>query len=82
MPNYTFYDTKTDEYIEVSMRISERDRFVEENAHMKQVIHSPPSIGDSIKMGLTKPDSGFRDVLKEIKKKHSQGITRSTINTF
>jgi len=29
-----------------------------------------------------KPDNAFRDLLKNMKKKHSQGITRSSINTF
>jgi hypothetical protein len=32
--------------------------------------------------GMAKPEQGFRDLLKDIKRKHSRGITRSTINTF
>lgn len=40
------------------------------------MIHSGRGVGKS------KPDSGFRDLLKDMKKKHSKGITRSTINTF
>lgn len=81
MPNYTFL-TETGDYIEVSMSMSEREEYLKENPTHQQVIHKAPSIGDSVRLGLKKPDSGFRDVLKEIKKKHSGGITKSTINTF
>ncbi len=82
MPNYTFYNTETDEYVTLTMSMLERDNFIKENIHMKQVIHSPPAIGDPIRLGLKKPDSSFRDLLKEIKKRHSRGITKSTINTY
>ena len=40
MPTYTFEDTKTGEVYDLTMRISERDEFVEENPHMKQLITS------------------------------------------
>ena len=82
MPNYTFLNKETEEYIEVNMSISERDKYLEDNPNLQQVIHKAPSIGDSVRLGLRKPDSGFRDVLKEIKKKHSGVISKSTINTF
>jgi len=29
-----------------------------------------------------KPDSGFRDLLKTIKKGNSKGLSKSTVNTF
>jgi hypothetical protein len=82
MPNYTFKNETTNEVVNITMSISERDAFVLENPNMKQMITSAPTIGDTIRMGMTKPDNGFRDVLREIKKKHSQGITKSTVNTF
>ena len=30
-----------------------------------------PAFGDTIKMGMRKPDDGFRDRLKEIKSSHA-----------
>lgn len=29
-----------------------------------------PAIGDSVRLGLTKPDDGFREVMAKIKQKH------------
>lgn len=49
---------------------------------MVQMLNGSPAIGDSIRLGLRKPDSAFRDRLKEIKKHHSRGLTDSTVNTF
>lgn len=43
-----------------------------------EVVIGTPAFGDSVRMGLKKPDDGFRDLLKKIKNKHR----RSTINTF
>lgn len=82
MPHYTFMNTETGEVFNVVMSMSDRDQYVIDNPHMQQQICSAPSIGDSIRLGLKKPDSGFRDRLKEIKKQHSRGITKSTVNTF
>lgn len=64
------------------MSISEREEYLKANPHVNQQIVSAPSLGDPVRLGLRKPDSGFRDRLKEIKKAHSKGFTKSTINTF
>lgn len=82
MPSYTFKNVETDEVFTVMMSISEREEFLKINPHMQQVIHSAPALGDSIRMGMKKPDDAFRDRLREIKKAHSKGFTRSTVNTF
>ena len=81
MPNYTFRVKKTGEEITETMSISSLDKFIKNNPHLEQVIGAP-AIGDSVRLGLKKPDAAFRDKLKEIKKKHSRGITKSTVNTF
>jgi hypothetical protein len=76
VPSYKFLNKKTSEEMDVFMSISERDKFLQENPHMEQLVNGAPAIGYST---LTKkPDSGFRDVLSEIKKKHR----RSNINTW
>ena len=82
MPSYTFLNTTTGETFNEIMSISERENFLAQNPHVQQQIVSAPSLGDSIRMGLKKPDDGFRDRLREIKKAHSRGFTKSTVNTF
>jgi len=79
MANYTFLNTTTDEEFDISMSISELDAYKENNPHLQQLIKSAPSIGDTVRLGLKKPDSGFRDVLKRIKKASGR---RNTINTW
>jgi hypothetical protein len=77
-PSYTFLDTNTNEYNQLSMTIAEREEYIKNNPHMQQQL-TTPAMGYSF---VTKKiDSGFRDRLKEIKKAHSKGFTRSTIDT-
>lgn len=82
MPTYTFLNTDSGETFTTIMSIAEREEYLKANPHIQQQLISAPALGDSIRLGLKKPDNGFRDRLKEIKKQHSKGITRSTINTF
>lgn len=82
MPSYTFLNTESGEVFTTIMSIAEREDYLKANPHIQQQLISAPALGDSIRLGLKKPDNGFRDRLKEIKKAHSRGITRSTINTF
>jgi hypothetical protein len=78
MPTYIFRSNSTGEIFEKHMRMSERESFIAENDVTQ--IPSRPLIHSG--RGMSKPDEGFRDLLKEIKKKHSGGLTRSSINTF
>lgn len=78
MPTYNFKNKKTGEEFTTFMFMSELKPYLENNPDIEQMINTFSGIGDPIRMGMQKPDSGFRDVLKEIKKKHR----RSTINTW
>jgi len=83
MPNYTFRNNETDEVFDITMSISERDQYVQNNPHLTQLITGAPSIGDPHRLGLKKPDEGFRDVLRNIKSHHpGSRKTKSTINDF
>jgi hypothetical protein len=82
MPSYTFKDLNTGETFTTIMSMNEREEYLKANPHIQQQLISAPALGDSIRLGLKKPDNGFRDRLKEIKKHHSKGITKSTVNTF
>ena len=80
MPTYKFLNNSTGEEFEDFMSISALDQFLAENPNIVQLVNGAPLIHSG--RGIGKPDSGFRDLLKDMKKKHSQGITRSSINTF
>lgn len=80
MPTYRFINNETGEEHEDFMSISALDDYLKENPHIQQLVNGAPLIHSG--RGMGKPDQGFRDILKEIKTKHSKGITKSTINNF
>lgn len=82
MPNYTFLNTKTDEQFDESMSIADKEKYLKKNKHIIQLILSAPLLADPTRVGLKKPEDGFRDLLKEIKKKNSKGLSKSNINTW
>ena len=77
MPTYLFEDNKTGDQFELTMSISERDEFVKNNPHLTQLVNGFPGLSDPVKLGRKKPDDGFRDLLKSVKKRNRG----STINT-
>lgn len=80
MPTYRFKNNDTGEEFEDFMSISALEVFLTENPNVTQLVNGAPMIASG--RGMGKPEQGFRDLLKDMKKKHSQGISRSTINTF
>lgn len=77
MPTYVYQNTETGEIEEHFHKISEMDSFLEMNTHLTRKITIPNMIRSS-SAGHSKPDSGFRDVLKSIKSANRG----SNINTF
>lgn len=77
MPLYTFTNKDTNESIDVLISVSERTKFLEENPNFVQPLASP-SIGDSVRLGVTKPPASFNELLNHAKKSHY----KSNINTF
>ena len=80
MPTYRFLNNETGEEFEDFMGISALDVYLNENPNITQLVNGAPLIHSG--RGLKKPDNGFRDLLRNIKKEHSRGMTRSTVNTF
>jgi hypothetical protein len=80
MPTYRFLNNETGEEFEDFMTISALDDYLKGNPNLTQLVNGAPMISSG--RGIGKPDNGFRDLLKDIKKKNSRGISRSTINTF
>ena len=81
MPTYQFRNIETNEEFEDFMSISACEEFLENNKHISQ-LPSSPAIVSSAMGGTTKPDAGFRDMLKQIKRSNSKGFKRANINTF
>lgn len=75
MPTYTFLNTETNEEFDQILRMKDLDSYKEKNPYLKQIIRKQQPIIRSRDM---KPDNGFRDLLKTIKK----GSPKSTVNTF
>lgn len=80
MPNYSFRNVVYGTEYELDLTMSEREQYLKDNKDtVIQIIARAPSLGDSVKLGIRKPDQGFRDVLREIKKAHPRG---GGVNTF
>lgn len=74
MPTYTFLNSNTGEEEEYVLRISELDQFKEDNPHLSRSF-TPSQLVSGVNQ---KPDSGFREVLRNIKRANRG----SNINTF
>ena len=79
MPNYNVRNKKTGKVKIIEMSMSEMDQYEKDNPQM-EIMCGAPLIHSGT--GLKKPDQGFRDVLRTIKKGNSKGFHRSTVNTF
>lgn len=77
MPEYKFFNKTTSEEWLEWMSISECDQFLKDNPHIEQLVHGYPKFtSDPMRVGgtnVSKPDNGFTDILKEVKKKHPLG---------
>ena len=80
MPTYKFLNNETGEEFEEFMTISALDEYLKTNPNLTQLVNGAPLISSG--RGMGKPEQGFRDLLKDIKKRNSRGISRSTVNTF
>jgi hypothetical protein len=79
MPEYLFRDVLTGDEFLLEMSISERGEFMEKNPRITQLVYGFPGIVSGVSK---KPEQGFRDLLKGIKKANSRGLRRSTVETF
>jgi hypothetical protein len=80
MPTYKFLNNESGQEYEEFMTISALGEYLEANPNITQLVNGAPMISSG--RGMGKPENGFRDLLKDIKKRNSKGFRRSTINTF
>jgi len=78
MPIYSMQNKETQEEFEVTLRYSELEEYLKDNPNIKQIFTKFPAMGDSVRLGLRKPDDGFRDVLRNVQHHHK----KDSINTF
>ena len=70
MPVYSILNKETHETFEVNIKFADLEAYFSDNPTHKQIFNRFPSTGDSARMGLKKPDDGFRDVLRNVKSHH------------
>ena len=69
---YTFKNHDTGEEIEVSMSVSELDKFKEDNPHLSQLI-KPTGIIGGVSMDSGRLPDSWKDKLRDIKQRHPRG---------
>ena len=69
MPTYSFFNKKSKKHFDKVMKISELDAYLLSHPNLVQEITSAPSIGDAVRIGIRQPSDGFKDLLKNIKKR-------------
>jgi hypothetical protein len=78
MPNYNFRNVNTGVEWTDFMSMADKDKLLEQNKDIVQIL-TPIAFGDSIRLGMRKPDDGFRDLLRTVQSHHPRG---KGINTF
>jgi len=78
MPIYSMKNIETLEEFEITVKYSELAEYLKENPHVQQIFNKFPGFGDPVRLGLRKPDDGFRDVLRNVRHHHKKDV----INTF
>lgn len=69
MPTYNVRDKTTGKVTLREMRISEMEQMLRDDPNLDVVPAAVP-YGDAWRMGVTKPSQGFRDVLRDIKRRN------------
>lgn len=66
MPIYEFRDINTEEIFEKQMSYSEKELYLQDNPHIVSHFSKFPGLGDPVRLGITRPDNGWKEVLQKI----------------
>jgi len=69
MPTYTFRNKETGEQYDKFMSIAAREELLNSDLNLETIITSAPALGDPVRLGITKTDNGFKEVLQKIHSK-------------
>lgn len=76
MPSYTFIDSETGEEFDAILSLAERETLLKDNPNITQKLTSP-SIGDPVRLGVTKTPDGFQQLLNNARKKNLNSTIQS-----
>lgn len=82
MPNYEYKCDKCEHYFEKILSIPNMKQPEEEpcpncgEVQVKKVIFSAPALGDPVRLGIRRPDGGFKEVMQKIES-NNRGNTLS-----
>ncbi len=76
MPTYCFRNNETGEVHEEIMKMDDREKYLKDHPELTQVLEMPQIVSGTD--GLRKPDDSFRDILRNIDKKHKS--RKNTMN--
>lgn len=68
MPTYDFKYKNSDEVFTKVMKIAEREQYLKDNPDVEVVLTAPVLI-DPVRLGVRKPDNGFKEVLQRVHEK-------------
>lgn len=73
MPAYTYHCNNCSHDFEKILKIADRDLPIQEpcpscntEGQVHKTILGAPSLGDPVRLGIIKPDSGFKEVMQKI----------------
>jgi hypothetical protein len=72
MPIYSIQNQETNEVSEVNMKFTELQEYLTANPEFKQIFTKFPGVADPTRLGIRKPDDGFRDMLRNVKHHHKK----------
>jgi len=79
MPTYNFRNIETNEVTSEFMKMNELDEFKEKNKNLEVIIF-PSNLGDSVRLGIRKIDTGFREVLHKIADNNPKSDLKSKLS--
>jgi len=80
MPLYEFRNKETNEVIEKFMSMSSREEYLKENPNIEVLISGGSAFIDPVRMGVRRPDQGFKEVLQRIHEKTAGSQLNKTTN--
>lgn len=80
MPIYTFENKKTKEIYNETMTISEMEKYLRKNKHIKQIITCVNIVGGVSGISY-KQDNGFKEVLSKVAEAHPQSALANEMGT-
>ncbi len=80
MPLYTFKDTTTGDEFDLQLKLAEREKILEANPELKQIITKAPATVSGVQ-GQHKTDGGFNELMSRIGEANPHTPLGRSVNT-